>query len=144
MTSALLVIPCGGVREVTVYTVDAIAAILAGPHADCLSSDDGVIDFWFHPVMRTAAAVPNWQATEFLLGNTFFTAATVPLLFGRVIICSHDVEGRLLDLTPADRHQLQPCSWPSRWRLRRRFTRTRRLHRRTSARALAARFDEHS
>jgi hypothetical protein len=108
-----------------VYSVDAIAAILAGSQVDCLSSDDGLIDFWFHTALPTTCG-PNRQATEFLLGTGGFTPATVPLVYGGVIICSHDVEGRLMGLTAADRRQLRPCSWPSRWRLQRRFTRARR------------------
>jgi hypothetical protein len=133
MTSALLVTPAGVVREVVVYSVDAIAEILADPQVDCLSSDDGLIDFWFHPAMPNICR-PNRPATEFLLGNSQFTATTVPLLYGGVIICSRDVEGWLMGLTPQDRHQLQPCSWPSRWRVQRRFARARqRAHRHSSA-----------
>jgi hypothetical protein len=70
-----------------VYSVDAIAKILAGSQVDCLSSDDGLIDFWFHPAMPNICE-PNRPATEFLLGNSQFTATTVPLLYGGVIICS--------------------------------------------------------
>lgn len=108
-----------------VFTPDAIAAILRDPHVDCLSSDDGRIDFWFRSAIPTRYR-PNRQATEFLLVNSGFTATTVPLLYGSVIICSRTIEGRLMDLTAEDHPQLRCCSWPARHRLQWRFARARR------------------
>jgi hypothetical protein len=125
MYSALLVPPGGDVREITVYSPDAIAAILRDPHVDCLASDDGLIDFWFRLSIPTRYR-PNRQATEFLLVNSSFTAKTVPLLYGSVIICSRNVEGRLMGLTAEDHQQLQCSSWPSRRRLQWRFARAQR------------------
>jgi hypothetical protein len=120
-----LVTPDGRLEQITVYSVDAIAAILACSHVDCLSSADGWIDFWFRTAMPTTCG-PNRRATEFLLSAGGFTSATVPLVHGDVIVCSHDPEGRLCGLTETDRSQLRPCSRPSRWRLGRRFASARR------------------
>jgi hypothetical protein len=125
VASALLVTPDGRLEEITVYSVDAIAAILAGSQVDCLSSDDGLIDFWFRTAMSIRRA-PNRRATEFLLSAGGFTSTTVPLVYGGVVVCSHDPEGRLWSLTEADRGQLRLCSWPSRWWLGRRFASARR------------------
>jgi hypothetical protein len=116
MYSALLVPPGGDVREVTMYSPDAIAAILRDPHVDCLTSDDGLIDFWFRPSIPTRYR-PNPHATEFLLVNSSFTAKTVPLLYGSVIICSRSAEGRLMGLTALDHQQLHSSSRLARRRL---------------------------
>jgi hypothetical protein len=107
------------------YSPDAIAAILRDPHVDCLTSDDGLIDFWFRPSIPTRY-LPNRQATEFLLVNSSFTARTVPLLYGSVIICSRSVEGRLMGLTALDHQQLQSSSRLARRRLQWRFARAQR------------------
>ena len=100
--TALLITPAGDVQEITVYSPSAINAILRDSCVDCLTSNDGVIDFWF----RSAVAGryrPNQQATGLLLSVTTFSVRTVPLLYGSVVVCSKSSDGRLLGLTTQDR-----------------------------------------
>ncbi|WP_431235939.1 hypothetical protein ACQ856_28710 (plasmid) [Mycolicibacterium psychrotolerans] len=106
MYTALLITPAGDVQEITVYSPSAINAILRDSCVDCLTSNDGVIDFWF----RSAVAGryrPNQQATGLLLSVTTFSVRTVPLLYGSIVVCSKSSDGRLLGLTTQDRRRLR-------------------------------------
>jgi hypothetical protein len=124
MYSAVLIFPSGVLKTITVYSPQSISAILCDPHVDCLTSADGLVDFWFG--LSSTEHRPNRQATEFLLRNSGFTARTVPLLRGSVIVCSRTVEGRVMGLTATDLERLRCCSWPSRLGLAWRFKRAQR------------------
>lgn len=118
--TALLITPAGDVQEITVYSPSAINAILRDSCVDCLTSNDGVIDFWF----RSAVAGryrPNQQATGLLLSVTTFSVRTVPLLYGSVVVCSKSSDGRLLGLTTQDRRGLRDPGRLRRMWLHRRF-----------------------
>jgi hypothetical protein len=60
-----------------------------------LTSADGQFDFWFTPSTRRCQRRPNQVATELLLATTTFTAKTVPLLRGCVVVATHDADGDL-------------------------------------------------
>lgn len=123
MYSALLISAAGDMQELTVYSVDAVAAIVGDRWVDCLTSSDGVLDFWFGSVTSVRGG-PNWRATGLLLTASGFSARTVPLLYGTVLVCSRSTEGQLLGLTGQHREQLRPPGWLSRWWVRRRFAHT--------------------
>ena len=69
MYTALLITPAGDVQEISVFTQSAINAILRDPSVDCLTSSDGVIDFWFRSAVPGRYR-PNRQATGLLLSVT--------------------------------------------------------------------------
>lgn len=120
MYSALLISASGDMQELTVYSVDAVAAVVGDRWVDCLTSSDGMLDFWFGSA-TSARGGPNRRATGLLVTTSGFSARTVPLLYGSVLVCSRSSEGRLLGLTGEHRERLRPPGWLSRWWLRRRF-----------------------
>ncbi len=121
MYSALLVTAAGDIQELTVYSMDAVADIVGDRWVDCLTSSDGMLDFWFGSSAASPQGAPNRRATGLLVTTTVFSAGTAPLLYGSVLVCSRSSEGRLLGLTSEYREQLHPPGWLSRWWLRRRF-----------------------
>ena len=58
-------------------------------------STDRQFDFWFPSSMRWCQRRPNRRATGLLLATTRFTAKTVPLLRGGVVVATHDSDGDL-------------------------------------------------
>jgi hypothetical protein len=122
--SALLIPPDGEVCDIVVSCSEGVAVVLGDRYVDSLSSDDGVFDFWFGSSVSRWLR-PNRIATEFLLTTTGFTASTVPLLYGCVIVCSRATDGSLLGLNDEDHLSLRGAGWLSRNRLRRRVTRAR-------------------
>jgi hypothetical protein len=52
-------------------------------------------DFWFTPSTRRCRRKVNRSATEMLLATTRFTAKTVPLFRGGVVVATHDSAGEL-------------------------------------------------
>ena len=62
---------------------------------ESLSSADRQFDFWFTPSTRRCRRNVNRSATELLLATTRFTAKTVPLLRGAVVVATHDSSGDL-------------------------------------------------
>jgi hypothetical protein len=60
-----------------------------------LTSTDREFDFWFTPSTQRCQRRPNQIATELLLATTTFSAKTVPLLRGCVVIATHDADGDL-------------------------------------------------
>lgn len=63
------------------------------------SSGFGALDFWFSPWPRPVPRDVNRPATALLLSAGKFTARTVPLLRGRVIVTTHQTDGALAGLT---------------------------------------------
>jgi hypothetical protein len=117
-------IPHGVVDIIDIHSVSDIAKAVRDRHVDSLTSTDGRIDFWFSPSLQQTEVL-NRHATELLLMATGFTASTVPLLRGQVVLTSHDSSGRLTGLTNDCIEQLRvpnAPSWRERWVLNRRYT----------------------
>lgn len=85
----------GAVYETRAYTKADIDQLVHSQGLQCLTSADGQFDFWFSPATRRCQHRVNRPATELLLATTSFTAKSVPLLHGAVVIATHDSEGDL-------------------------------------------------
>ncbi len=81
--------------ETRAYSKADIARLVNDQGLQCLTSTDGQFDFWFTPSTRRCQRLANRTATELLLETTTFTAKTVPLLRGCVVVATHDSEGDL-------------------------------------------------
>jgi hypothetical protein len=115
-------IPHGVIEVIEIRSVPDIADVVGDPYVDSLSSADGRIDFWFSPSLQQPRAL-NRRATELLLATTRFTASTVPLLRGQVLLASHDSSGRPAGLTKDCIDRLRKpnaISWHDHWVLDRR------------------------
>ncbi len=95
MNTVLYCSPSGVVYETRAYTKADIDHLVASQGLQCLSSADRQFDFWFATSTRTCQRQANTIATELLLATTNFTARTVPLLRGCVVIATHDSDGDL-------------------------------------------------
>jgi hypothetical protein len=95
MHTVLYCSPSGIVYETRAYSTADINQLIATHGLQCLSSTDRQYDFWFAASTRKCQRQPNTIATELLLATTFFTARTVPLLRGCVVIATHDSDGDL-------------------------------------------------
>jgi hypothetical protein len=95
MNTVLYCSASGPVYETQAYTKADIAELVADRGLVSLTSTDREFDFWFTPSMRGCQRRPNRIATELLLATTAFTAKTVPLLRGCVVIATHDADGDL-------------------------------------------------
>ena len=85
----------GIVYETRAYTEADIDKLVRNHGLVCLTSADRQFDFWFAPPTARCHHHTNRIATELLLATTSFTAKTVPLLRGCVVIASHDADGDL-------------------------------------------------
>jgi hypothetical protein len=85
----------GIVYETRAYTKADIDKLVRNHGLVCLTSTDRQFDFWFAPPTARCQRHHNRIATELLLATTSFTAKTVPLLPGCVVIASHDADGDL-------------------------------------------------
>ncbi|GCB00797.1 hypothetical protein [Mycolicibacterium sp. NCC-Tsukiji] len=85
----------GPVYETRAYTPADITDLIHGQRLQCLTSTDRQFDFWFSPTSRRCQRRINRKATELLLATTTFTAKTVPLLRGSIVLASHDADGDL-------------------------------------------------
>lgn len=85
----------GAVYETRAYTPADITDLIQGQRLQCLTSTDRQFDFWFSPTARRCQRRINRKATELLLATTTFTAKTVPLLRGSIVLASHDADGDL-------------------------------------------------
>jgi hypothetical protein len=85
----------GLVYETRAYSKADIADLIHDRGLQCLTSTDRQYDFWFTPSMQSCQRRPNRKATEILLATTTFTAKTVPLLRGCVVVATHDSDGDL-------------------------------------------------
>ena len=103
MNTVLYFSPVGVVYETRAYSNADIAELVHHHGLESLSSADRQFDFWFTPSTRRCDRKINRSATEILLAATRFTARTVPLLRGGVLVATHDATGELDGLS---RHQL--------------------------------------
>lgn len=85
----------GAVYETHAYTKADIDKLVSDQGLQCLTSTDRQFDFWFSPTPRGCQRRTNTSATEVLLATTGYTAKTVPLLKGGVVIATHDADGDL-------------------------------------------------
>ena len=95
MNTILYFSPNGVVFETRAYTKADIAQLVHDQGLQCLTSADRQFDFWFTPSTRRCQRRANQSATELLLATTTFTAKTVPMLRGCVVVATHDADGDL-------------------------------------------------
>jgi hypothetical protein len=95
MHTVLYCSPSGLVYETRAYSKADIDQLVETKGLHCLTSADRQFDFWFSASPRKCQRQPNTIATELLLATTTFTARTVPLLRGCVVIATHDSDGDL-------------------------------------------------
>ena len=113
MHTVLYFSPDGVIYEARAYTRADNAALVYDFALESLTSADRQFDFWFTPSARPCHRHVNRLATEMLLTTTGFTADTVPLLRGAVVVATHDSDGGLdglswqqLDLLAERNHSL--------------------------------------
>ena len=126
---ALTVRPTGELSVVEV-TPTVITAVVGGPHVDTVTGGEG-IGFWFNAVDQHRHRV-NKMATLLLLASARLSAHDVPLLYGPVLVASHDVVGGPAGLTKPQIRLLGGgrLSLRARWTLQRRASRDGRRRRR--------------
>ncbi len=95
MNTVLYFSPDGPVYETRAYTRADIAELVQNYGLESLTSADRRFDFWFTPSTRQCKRKVNRSATEMLLATTGFSAKTVPLLRGGVVLATHDGDGDL-------------------------------------------------
>lgn len=95
MNTVLYFSPRGAVYETRAYSKADIAELVHDRGLVCLTSTDRQYDFWFTPSARRCQRRANRSATELLLATTSFTAKTVPLLRGCIVVATHDSDGDL-------------------------------------------------
>lgn len=95
MNTILYFSPDGVVYETRAYSNADIVGLVHDFGLESLSSTDRQFDFWFNPSTRRCRRKVNRNATELLLASTQFTAKTVPLLYGAVVVATHDSVGDL-------------------------------------------------
>jgi hypothetical protein len=95
MNAVLYFSPNGVVYETRAYSNADIAELVDNYGLESLTSTDRQFDFWLTPSTRACRRKVNRSATEMLLATTRFTAKTVPLLRGGVVIATHDSAGEL-------------------------------------------------
>ena len=95
MNTILYFSASGAVYETRAYTAADITDLIQGQRLQCLTSADRQFDFWFSPTARRCQRHINRKATELLLATTTFTAKSVPLLRGSIVLASHDADGDL-------------------------------------------------
>lgn len=85
----------GTVYETRAYTTADIDQLVEDQGLQSLTSADRQFDFWFSPSTQRCQRRPNRKATELFLATSTFTAKTVPLLRGGVVVATHDEDGEL-------------------------------------------------
>src|ERR1700754_1368969 len=95
MNTVLYFSPRGATYETQAYSKADIARLVHDRGLDCLTSTNRQFDFWFTPSARRCQRRANCRATELLLATTNFTAKTVPLLRGCIVVATHDSDGDL-------------------------------------------------
>jgi hypothetical protein len=95
MNTVLYFSPSGAIYETRAYTNTDIAELIDDHGLQSLSSADRQFDFWFAPYTLRCQQRINAAATEMLLATSDFTARTVPLLRGCVVVATHDSDGDL-------------------------------------------------
>lgn len=87
--------PTGVALETQAFSEADIAELIKDHALESLTSTDRQFDFWFTPSTQSCQHRPNRRATGLLLATTRFTAKTVPLLCGGVVVATHDADGNL-------------------------------------------------
>ena len=95
MNTVLYFSTTGDVYETRAYTTADIDKLVENHGLQCLTSADRQFDFWFSPSTQRCQRRPNRKATELLLATTTFTAKTVPLLRGCIVVATHYEDGEL-------------------------------------------------
>ena len=95
MNTVLYFSPNDVVYETRAYTDADIAELVDDYGLESLTSTDRQFDFWFTPSTERCRRKVNRCATEMLSATTRFTAKTVPLLRGAVVVATHDSAGEL-------------------------------------------------
>jgi hypothetical protein len=95
MNTVLYFSPNDVVYETRAYSNADIAELVDDYGLESLTSTDRQLDFWFTPSTRRCRRKVNRSATEMLLATTRFTAKTVPLLRGAVVVATHNSAGEL-------------------------------------------------
>jgi hypothetical protein len=95
MNTVLYFSPNCVVYETRAYSKADIAELVHDCGLESLTSTDRQFDFWFTPSAPRCRRKVNRSATEMLLATTRFTAKTVPLLRGGVVVATHDSAGEL-------------------------------------------------
>ncbi|ADU01702.1 MULTISPECIES: hypothetical protein [Mycolicibacterium] len=95
MNTILYFSASGAVYETRAYTEADINTLIQDQGLYCLTSADRQFDFWFSPATQGCQRQVNRAATEVLLATTDFTAKSVPLLRGCVVVATHDSDGDL-------------------------------------------------
>lgn len=93
MNTVLYFSPDDVVYETRAYSSTDIAELVHDYGLENLTSADRQFDFWFTPSTRRCRRKVNCCATEMLLATTRFSAKTVPLLHGGVVVATHDSAG---------------------------------------------------
>ena len=137
MHSVLYFCPNGIIYEARARRRLDIATLVGDPKLECLTSADHQFDFWFTPSVLQCHRVASRTATEMLLATTRFSAKTVPLLRGGVVVASHDADGEFEGLTRRQKDllalKIQRLPRRAQWTLGRRIARDRRAQRRNLA-----------
>ena len=95
MNTVLYFSASGAVYETRAYSKADIDNLVHEQGLQCLTSADRQFDFWFSPSTRRCQHRTNQRATELLLATTTFTAKSVPLLRGCIVVATHDADGDL-------------------------------------------------
>jgi hypothetical protein len=95
MNTVLYFSASGAVYETRAYSNADIHELVQDQGLQCLTSADRQFDFWFSPSTSRCQRRVNASATEILLQTTTFTAKSVPLLRGCVVVATHDADGAL-------------------------------------------------
>ena len=95
MNTVLYFSPSGVAYETQAYTTADIAELVSDYGLESLTSTDRRFDFWFTKSTQRCQRRANNVATRLLLATTNFTAKTVPLLRGCVVVATHDSDGDL-------------------------------------------------
>ena len=125
----------GNLYKVELDGLADIADLIQDHRLESLTGTDCAVDFWLTPSLGRSNQKVNRTATELLLATTRFTARSVPLLRGNIVLASHESDGSLSGLTDAQIRWLADTA-PTRrdeWVLARRFADDRRWQRQTKS-----------
>lgn len=85
----------GSVFETKAFGKADLDELIQGRRLQHLTSANGQFDFWFSPTTQRCQRRVNTKATEILMATSDFTAKSVPLLHGCVVVATHDHDGDL-------------------------------------------------
>ena len=85
----------GAVFETDAFGKADLDQLIQGRQLQRLTSANGQFDFWFSPTTQRCQRRVNTKATELLMATSSFTAKSVPLLHGAVVVATHDHDGDL-------------------------------------------------